>query len=122
MKRQELSQWADAYIEAQEIGGVGIDHPLWWAIDKFFELVPEQPQDCWQAILAVLDRTSSEKVLSTLGAGPLEDLIHEHGPEFIGNIEFEARENPPFKELLARVWESSTPEVWARVQKARGGV
>jgi hypothetical protein len=122
MKNAELLQWVEAYIAAQEQGGVDGDHPLWWAIDRFFELMHEHPEDCWQAILAVLDTTNSESVLGILGAGPLEDLIHEHGPEFIDRIEFEARENPPFKALLASVWESSTPEVWTRVQRARGEI
>jgi hypothetical protein len=122
MNQQELSQWVDAYIEAQKQSNVDGDHPLWWAIDKFFELMPERPEECWQAILAVLDRTKHKNVLVMLGAGPLEDLIHEHGPAFIDRIESEAGENPAFRDLLCRAWESSTPEVWARVKNARGGV
>ena len=93
----------------------------WWANERFFELMPEHPDECWHTILAILDREPGENVLAILGAGPLEDLIQEHGPAFIDKIEFEARENPPFKALLSRVWESSNPEVWARVQRARGG-
>ena len=122
MKDRELSEWVESYIAAQEAGGIDIDHPLWWPIERFFDLMQEQPNECWQAILAVLDREPGENVLGILGAGPLEDLIHEHGPAFIDRIEFEARENPPFKALLTRVWESSTPDVWARVQRACGDV
>ena len=122
MKPSELSNWVDAYITVQDGGGIDADHPHWWAIERFFELMPEHPDECWQAILAILDREPSEAVLDILGAGPLEDLIHQHGAAFIEKIEFEARENPPFKALLDRVWESSTPEIWMRVQRARGEI
>ena len=54
-----------------------------------------------------------------LAAGPLEDLIHSHGPEFIEKIEEEARVNREFKLLLRGVWESSTEEIWNRVLRAR---
>jgi hypothetical protein len=59
-------------------------------------------------------------VLGVLAAGALEDLIQFHGPNFIGHIEAESRRNPAFRRLLGGVWRSSTPEVWARVQRARG--
>ncbi len=52
-----------------------------------------------------------------LAAGPLEDLIEYHGPDFIGRIEDEARRSAIFRELLGEVWESSTPEVWGRIEK-----
>ena len=120
MKLQELIEWADAYIQAQELEKIDIDHPLWWSIDKFFALNVQDPESCWRAILTILAREPSQRVLGMLSAGALEDLIHQHGPEFIERIEFEARDDPAFRELLCGVWPSSTDEVWARVQRARG--
>ena len=83
------------------------------------DLVEEDPDACWQAILTILGRQPPERVLGILAAGPLEDLIQYHGPDFIERIESEACKNPAFKQLLGGVWKSSTEEVWARVQKAQ---
>jgi hypothetical protein len=77
-------------------------------------------EELWQGILEVLSRNPSETVLGMLAAGPLEDLIHYHGPAYVEAIELEARRNPSFRHLLGGVWESSTPEVWHRIESARG--
>jgi len=78
------------------------------------------PDDCWAVILEVLARSPPDAVLGILAAGPLEDLIHYHGPEFIERIETESRRSAGFRHLLGGVWKSSSPEIWARVQKAQG--
>jgi hypothetical protein len=121
MTPQDLQNWATAYIEAQNSDErIHENHRLWWPIGRFFELELEHPEDCWAGILAVLWREPSEKVLGVLAAGPLEDLIQNHGEHFIERIEAEAKTDPAFRALLHGVWESGTPEVWARIQKARG--
>ena len=95
--------------------------PIWWSIDRFMELkTSSQAEDAWAAILEVLGRTPSDKVMGVLAAGPLEDLIEKWGPAYIERIESEARKNPAFRNLLGGVWRSSTPEVWARIEAARG--
>lgn len=119
MNRPEFIRWIDAYIQAQELGDVSASHPLWWAVEKFFELNETNPDICWDAILAIAERKPSEQVLGIVAAGPLEDLIEYHGPEFIDRIESEARANPVFRKMLSGVWESSNEDVWARVQQAR---
>ncbi|MEO0984951.1 MAG: DUF6869 domain-containing protein, partial [Cyanobacteria bacterium J06639_14] len=93
-------------------------HPLFWAVEKFWWLT--DPELRWQAILEILRQRPSGTVISVLAAGPLEDLIHGYGPEFIDRIEAQAQQDPAFRHLLGGVWESSTPEIWARVQAARG--
>ena len=122
MTSEEMNKWADAYITYQSKYDNKNDNPndpLFWSVMKFFELMPHNPQMCWKAILEILYRNPQEKVLGVLAAGPLEDLIEDHGPEFIEEIELEAKENPEFRQLLKGVWESSTPEIWNRVLKAR---
>jgi hypothetical protein len=57
----------------------------------------------------------SEEVLGVLAAGPLEDLIHDKGDDFIERIELLARRDPAFRLLLRGVWESGSPAVWERV-------
>jgi len=122
MTQEEIERWAIAYIEAEQIGKIGTDHPLWWALEQFMGVGDYEPtaDERWTAILEILHRNPPQSVIGNLAAGPLEDLIHGHGPEFIERIELEARRNPAFRHLLGGVWESSTPDIWGRVEKARG--
>lgn len=118
-----MREWVDGYISAQE-GYEDRENrdELHWAIQKFLDLEMEHPELCWDAILNILHREPSDKVKGILAAGPLEDLIEYHGPEYIEAIEEEARKNPDFRHLLGGVWESSTQEVWSRVLKARNNI
>ena len=63
------------------------------------------------------------EAFSLLAAGPLEDLLSEHGPVFIDRLEQEATASKRFDHLLGGVWRlSMTDDVWNRVQKARSAV
>ncbi|MDB5762941.1 MAG: hypothetical protein JWQ21_1936 [Herminiimonas sp.] len=116
----DFEKWIAAYIEVQEsVDEFDEKHPLFWAIIRFWDLNDEHPGLCWKAILEIVDRKPSLKVIGMLAAGPLEDLIHHHGHEYIDRIESEAKNNPDFKRLLDGVWESSTPEIWSRVEAIR---
>jgi hypothetical protein len=85
-----------------------------------YDAVHDSPEVAWPAILQILDRALTEDQLSVLAAGPLEDLLAMHGPEFIDRIEHEAEQNPRFNHLLGGVWQNEmSPEIWERVQKAR---
>lgn len=83
MTNEEFGDWVSAYIERQggEREPPEDNDPLFWAVLMFMDLVEESPELCWQAILAILARKPNEKVLGILAAGPLEDLINDHGPE-----------------------------------------
>lgn len=123
MTQEEIERWATAYIEAAQIKKIGTDHPLWWALEQFMGVGDYEPtaDDRWKTILEILHRDPPQSVIGNLAAGPLEDLVHGHGPEFIERIEIESRRDPAFRHLLGGVWESDTPEIWGRVLKARGG-
>jgi hypothetical protein len=123
MDRKELDKWIAAYIMYESEPNKGrYNHPLFWAVEKFMELVhmDEIPEEYFQAILEVLKRDPGDKVLGVLAAGPLEDLIHYHGSQYIDRIEEEARRNPKFRHLLGGVWQSGTPDIWIRIERARG--
>jgi hypothetical protein len=54
-----------------------------------------------------------------LAAGPLEDLLDEHGFEFIDRVETLVQANPKFRLLLGGVWRSGIDQaVWDRIQAA----
>lgn len=123
MSHLEIQEWASAYIQAQEDATLlkKDEHPLWWAVEKF--MVPdniELAEDCWCGVLAVLSRNPPQEVIGVLAAGPLEDLIDDFGPQFIDRVEDEAKRNVAFRHLLGGVWKSGSPEIWARVENARG--
>ena len=122
MDSQAIKDWATAYIALQQEGGRSLDgHPLFWAAMQF--MLPghsASTEDCWATILEILSRNPPESIIGILAAGPLEDLIDAAGPEFIERIELQARRDPAFRHLLGGVWASSTPDIWARVEAARG--
>ena len=125
MTPDEIGAWATAFIEAvMDCGPLEAYHPLWWAVHNFMGSMSTSAaaQDCWDAILEILSRKPADTVIGVLAAGPLEDLIQYHGPDFIDRIEAESRRNPAFRRLLGGVWRSSSPEIWARIEKARGEV
>lgn len=56
-------------------------------------------------LLAVLaDATPLGDDGTAVGAGPLEDLIHEHGDDLIDEVVSCARQRPRFAQALAIVW------------------
>jgi hypothetical protein len=104
--------------------GMNTDHPDWWAIEHFMKVGEFGPtiEEAMDAILAVLKLNPSDKVIAVLAAGPLEDLIADHGPEVIDKIEKIARQNLKFKHLLGGAWESGKPGAWERVTACRGEI
>ena len=85
-----------------------------------FDVVQDTPEVAWLAILQILERDLTEEQTAVLAAGPLEDLLAQHGSQFIERIEHEAQRSPRFNHLLGGVWRHEMPlEIWERVQKAR---
>lgn len=121
---EELDEWASAYILAsQSANRLDDDYPLWWAVDRFMgAMTPDMAENCWLAILRILELAPPNEVLDVLAAGPLEDLIGKQGPLFIERIEQRARQDKAFRDLLGGVWPCGEEEVWIRVEKVRGDI
>jgi hypothetical protein len=78
-------------------------------------------EDRWNAILKILSLNPPQSVIGVFAAGPLEDLIADHGAEFIDRVELEARRSPAFRYLLGGVWpRGGSEEIFSRLEKARG--
>lgn len=126
MSPEERHALVDAYIEryAKRIV-LGKDNVFLeqdinpWAPQRFIEIGEDDPELTWELILLIFEKTSDPAILGMVAAGPLEDLVDEHGPLFIDRIEEQAKSNPVFKEALHGVWRSSTREIWARVEAVR---
>jgi hypothetical protein len=52
----------------------------------------------------LIDATPPGNDSGAVGAAPLEDLLHAHGNDLVGEIEVYARQRPAFANALAAVW------------------
>ena len=92
------------------------DDPNFVAFMDFDWLVTDDPEQAWATILEVLSKTDSLQVLGQLAAGPLEDLLSNHGEHFIDRTEELARIDPKFAVLLGGVWKFQiTDPIWERI-------
>ncbi len=85
------------------------DEQYFWACSIVMDIVADAPcrtsiEPLWEIILKFLDRDVSDRCFYSFAAGPLEDLLRLHGPEFIDRVEIEARRNPAFRRLMKGVW------------------
>lgn len=88
--------------------------------DEICVLVEERPDEAWHFILEVLASDASTLILETLSAGPLEDLLVQHGERMIARVEAQAQRDPCFARLLGGVWQNRmADELWRRVLQAR---
>jgi hypothetical protein len=92
-----------------------------WAFELLTNLTSRDPEAAWHIILEILRRDQSDRVCENLAAGPLEDLLVKHGPEFIAKVEARAAEDVAFRQLLGGVWRNvMQEEVWRRLEAVRG--
>lgn len=74
------------------------------ATDLLVHLIDDDPEQAWLLIRRLIDQADSEVALQCIAAGPLEDLLCDHGPQFIDRAEAAARHQPPFRRALTTVW------------------
>ena len=102
---QERDKLARTWIFAQKlgVGTLGYERHS-WAIDQAIDLAFHQPINLWQLILRILEIDSSEKIVKAIGAGPLEDLMVQHGEALIDKVEHLATKSAAFKAAMQNVW------------------
>lgn len=78
---------------------------------------PQGAEEAWPVILALLERAPDDLAIAFVAAGPLEDLIRDHGPRFLDRLEAQARTSARFRGALSGVWgwEDMTPELPERL-------
>jgi hypothetical protein len=74
------------------------------AHDLVDETVERGGQEAVDLLAALADAVPTGNDGAAVGAGPLEDLIHEHGDDLVSDIESYARRRPPFAQALGFVW------------------
>jgi hypothetical protein len=125
MHEQEIENLAMRWIEFQRLflrsceGELTSD--LECASDDVLHMPFEAPEETWRFIQAVIRLCEEEDVLGSLAAGPIEDLLSQHGEDFIGRLESFARDNPRFRAVLRGVWKGSmSDDVWEELQALFG--
>jgi len=90
----------------------------WETLDK---LVREDPELAWVIMEEIRRLDSSDLILSSLAAGPLEDLLALHGRQFIERVETLASQDPGFHRMAGGVWRNNiADDIWRRLKKVAG--
>lgn len=92
-----------------------------WAHEELADLCESTPEDAWEVIVALAGAANTEPLLEAIGAGPLQDLMTQHGEEYIAQVEREAGENARFRRAMAGAWlDSDDTPVWAKFYEIAG--
>jgi hypothetical protein len=73
------------------------------AFERVADLVSTGDADV-VTLLEELNDAAPEDEGATVGSGPLEDLIHEHGDRLVDELAERARHSPLFAQALAATW------------------
>ena len=82
----------------------------YWAFEQMEDLIHSDPETAWSYILEIMEFETSDNILGNLAAGPLEELLYNHGNKFIDRVELLARQEPKFTKLIKGVWVSEMPK------------
>lgn len=94
-----------------------------WAIDELFDLAHDKPDRLLKVVVDILSIDSSQKVIGSLGAGVLEELLLYHGDRFIENIIELSDSNPDFRKCLSFVYideDDVSPRVYSKMNEIKG--
>lgn len=92
------------------------------ATQRLVHLIEQEPEAAWLHILTLVREAPDEAHLSWVGAGPLEDLLCNHGSLFIDRIETTAAVDDRLRKCLGNVWgeTSMAASVHSRMRRAAG--
>ena len=104
----DLRDLAIAWAASQDLQGERSDDQ-WLPIFDVHDLVLNAER-LWEFVVVAEPLCQSDASFSMLGASPLEDLIKEHGAEFVERIERKAKESLRFSQLFQHVWVPASPD------------
>ena len=120
MDTAEFNKLCDGWIlrYKQQGNSVSDELPNYWAFEKLDDLVRDNPEIAWKAVLNILATDSSDSIIANISAGPIENLLVFHGEAAIKLIENESLENDTLKFSLRGVYQNDMSEdIWGRLQK-----
>ena len=120
----KIGQFVDKWIKFHDMLEEDPRRDDYWPeVSEVMDWHYSRPERLWQFILLVYRRKPSQRVVSNLAAGPLEDLLSIHGYKFIERIMTLARTDIDFNHLLGGVWQNAMPdEIWKILQAVRNEV
>jgi hypothetical protein len=91
-----------------------------WSFDELLIAAMERPEQAWEMIKAVVEFDASPPVMESIAAGPVEELLIQHGEKIIAKVEKDARDSAVIRDLLGGVWKGAMPErVWSKIESLR---
>lgn len=91
-----------------------------WSGDALFDLTEKDPDEAWAVALELLAVSADPGWISTIGAFIIEDILRDHGDEFIERIETEAAANERLRRALPVARWVVPEHLMARVKAAAG--
>ena len=123
MDELSLNAWSSAYLKLLQHDIRSPEYnDLDWAYEEVVRRTEEDPESVWQFLDHLSQQQLSDVEMARIAAGPLEDLLVEHGSNFIDRVETLAKSRPRFAQLLGGVWKSDIPDaIWQRIVAVRAG-
>lgn len=119
MMEKSLDELTKSWIRFHDVeGNLGEHDPDFWSFDCLSDWCDVRPDYAWDAIIKIYSTRPSEKVLSNLAAGPIEDLIVHHGQIVLGWIDQYCNHDANFVKVLQMVWRNAIEaDVWAELTR-----
>jgi hypothetical protein len=103
MNKDEIETLAVAWLAQYASGERAEDLAHSSAYGTLYDLCSDAPEVAWAVTEAILARDLTPHLKSVVAAGPIEQLLAEHGKKIIDRIEWRAKEDAEFKALLGGV-------------------
>ncbi|WP_315759680.1 MULTISPECIES: DUF6869 domain-containing protein [unclassified Bradyrhizobium] len=122
MREVEKQELVASWIALYHAGGDSAARDAnFWAYEKLENLRRKSPDECWELIHAIRQADASDTILANLAAGPVEDMLVDHGHRYIDEVERLARTDAQFRKMLGAVLKNDiADDVWSRVQRVAG--
>jgi hypothetical protein len=88
-----------------------------WAVTEVDDLVRRDPIGGWDVTRELVRKAESDEALAYVAAGPLEELLVNHGAVVIDLIERECLGNERLRLALSGVWLDREDPIWERWYK-----
>jgi hypothetical protein len=110
----DLERIAHNWIKHQE---------TFWALKKINHIISDEfIEYAYNVVKILYEKSSSDVHLSSIGAGPLTDLLEKNGAFIIDRVEKLASTDRRFRICLSYVWPTKIEvDLWKRIAKARDG-
>ncbi|MEM6901445.1 MAG: DUF6869 domain-containing protein [Pseudomonadota bacterium] len=89
------------------------------AIERVMDMTRDaSPQTQLSFIRRAVEKAETDHQLAIIAAGPLEDLLSDHGPDVIDDVVAVSRQDPKFRRTMTGVWRQDMPDsVWQKIEK-----